>query len=177
MKHQIGLALALGRLKRRGRLPASARFLLAGRVSQGWNTRLFQHLVRRDGLEPHVRYLGPVTAIEEIYSAADWILLPSLWEGLPNAALEGHACERPLLLSHAANLDGIMADGQTGFEFSTGWIEPMAAAVERALATPAEVAREMGRAGRQRVLERFSNQKVIGDIVALYDEFLPLRRG
>jgi glycosyltransferase involved in cell wall biosynthesis len=177
MKHQIGLAMALGRLKRRGRLPESARFLLAGRISQGWNTQLFRYLVRRHGLEAHIRYLGPVTAIEEIYGAADWVVLPSLWEGLPNAALEGHACERPLLLSHAANLDGIMAEGETGFEFPTGYIEPMASAIERALATPAETAREMGRAGRQRVLERFSNPKVIGDIVALYDELLGARKG
>ena len=176
MKHQIGLVMALGRLKRRGRLPESARFLLAGRISQGWNTRAFQYLVRQNGLGAHIRYLGPVTAIEEIYSAADWVVLPSLWEGLPNAALEGHACERPLLLSHAANLDGIMADGTTGFEFATGWIQPIADAIERALATPAEVAREMGRAGRQRLLERFSNQKVLGDLISLYDELLPLRK-
>jgi glycosyltransferase involved in cell wall biosynthesis len=176
MKHQIGLVMALGRLKRRGRLPESARFLLAGRISQGWNTRVFQYLVRRNQLESHIRYLGPVTAIEEIYSAADWVVLPSLWEGLPNAALEGHACERPLLLSHAANLDGIMADGTTGYEFPTGAIEPMVQAIERALSTPAEVAQQMGRAGRQRVLERFSNQKVMGDLVALYDELLPLRK-
>jgi glycosyltransferase involved in cell wall biosynthesis len=176
MKHQIGLVMALGRLKRRGRLPDSARFLLAGRISQGWNTRVFQYLVRRNELEANIRYLGPVTAIEEIYSAADWVVLPSLWEGLPNAALEGHACERPLLLSHAANLDGIMADGSTGFEFPTGAIEPIVQAIERALATPAEAARAMGRAGRQRVLERFSNQKVLGDLVALYDELLRLRK-
>jgi glycosyltransferase involved in cell wall biosynthesis len=176
MKNQIGLVLALGRLKRRGRLPASARFLLAGRISQGWNTRLFRYLVRRHALEEHIRYLGPVTAIEEIYSASDWVVLPSLWEGLPNAALEGHACERPLLLSHAANLDGIMAHEHTGFEFAVGAIEPIAKAIERALDTPAERAREMGRAGRQRVLERFANQKVLGDIVALYDELL-LRKG
>jgi glycosyltransferase involved in cell wall biosynthesis len=176
MKHQIGLVLALGRLKRRGRLPESARFLLAGRISQGWNTRVFQYLVRRNRLESHIRYLGPVTAIEEIYSAADWVVLPSLWEGLPNAALEGHACERPLLLSHAANLDGIMADGTTGFEFATGAIEPIVQAIDRALSTPAEAAREMGRAGRQRVLERFANQKVIGELVALYDELLRLRK-
>jgi glycosyltransferase involved in cell wall biosynthesis len=175
-KHQIGLVMALGRLKRDGKLPESARFLLAGRVSQGWNTRAFQYLVRKNHLESHVRYLGPVTAIEEIYSAADWVVLPSLWEGLPNAALEGHACERPLLLSHAANLDGIMADGATGFEFATGFIAPMAAAIERALSTPAEVAREMGRAGRQRILERFSNQKVLGELVGLYDELLPRRK-
>jgi glycosyltransferase involved in cell wall biosynthesis len=124
-----------------------------------------------------VRYLGPVAGIEEIYAAADWVILPSLWEGLPNAALEGHACERPLLLSHAANLDGIMADGETGFEFRTGAIEPLAQAIARALATPAEAAQAMGRAGRVRVLQRFSNEKVMNDLIALYHELLPRRMG
>lgn len=176
MKHQIGLVMALGRLKREGKLPESARFVLAGRISQGWNTRAFRYLVRRNRLEAHIRYLGPVTAIEEVYGAADWVVLPSLWEGLPNAALEGHACERPLLLSHAANLDGIMADGTTGFEFPTGFVAPMASAIERALATPADVAREMGRAGRRRVLERFSNEKVLGELLGLYDELLRPRK-
>jgi glycosyltransferase involved in cell wall biosynthesis len=177
MKHQLGLAAALGRLRRRGQLPPTARFLLAGRVSQGWTSWLFRQLVRRYRLEEHVRYLGPVAAIEEIYAAADWVILPSLWEGLPNAALEGHACERPLLLSHAANLDGIMANGETGFEFRTGAIEPLAQAIRRALATPAEEAQAMGSAGRRRVLERFANDKVMNDVVALYDELLPRRFG
>jgi glycosyltransferase involved in cell wall biosynthesis len=177
MKHQLGLAAALGRLKRRGQLPPTARFLLAGRVSQGWTSWLFRQLVRRYGLAEQVRYLGPVAAIEEIYAVADWVILPSLWEGLPNAALEGHACERPLLLSHAANLDGIMANGETGFEFRTGAIEPLAQAIRRALATPAEEAQAMGSAGRRRVLERFANDKVMNDVVALYDELLPRRFG
>ena len=177
MKHQLGLAAALGRLKRRGQLPPRARFLLAGRVSQGWTSQLFRRLVRSRGLQEHVRYLGPVAGIEEIYAAADWVILPSLWEGLPNAALEGHACERPLLLSHAANLDGIMADGETGFEFRTGAIEPLAQAIARALATPAEAAQAMGRAGRVRVLQRFSNEKVMNDLIALYHELLPRRMG
>lgn len=175
MKHQLGLVAALARLKRRGQLPPTARFLLAGRVSQGWTSRLFQHLVRRNHLEEYVRYLGPVAEIEEIYAAADWVIMPSLWEGLPNAALEGHACERPLLLSRAANLDGIMADGATGFEFRTGAVEPMLQAIARALAIPDEQARAMGSAGRKRVLERFANEKVMNDIIALYDELLPRR--
>jgi glycosyltransferase involved in cell wall biosynthesis len=177
MKHQLGLAMALGRLKRRGQLPPTARFLFAGRVSQGWTSQLFRLLVRRHGLDDQVRFLGPVTDIEEIYAAADWVILPSLWEGLPNAALEGHACERPLLLSHAANLDGIMADGETGFEFRSGHVEPMAQAILRALAMTAEDARAMGRAGRQRVMERFSNERVMNDLIALYAELLPRKIG
>jgi len=177
MKHQLGLAVALGRLKQRGLLPATAQFLFAGRISQGWTSSLFRRLVRKHGLESHVRYLGPVAGIEEIYSAVDWVILPSLWEGLPNAALEGHACERPLLLSHAANLDGILAHGETGFEFASGYIEPMAQAIARALATPAEQAQAMGRAGRQRVLAQFANDKVMNHLIALYHELLSRRKG
>ena len=35
----------------------------------------------------------------------------------------------------------------------------------------------MGRAGRVRVLQRFSNEKVMNDLIALYHELLPRRMG
>jgi glycosyltransferase involved in cell wall biosynthesis len=69
-----------------------------------------------------------------------------------------------------------MADGESGFEFRTGAIEPLVQAIRRALATPAEEARGMGSAGRRRVLENFGNEKVMSYLVALYDELLPQRR-
>jgi glycosyltransferase involved in cell wall biosynthesis len=49
----------------------------------------------------------------------------------------------------------------------------MLQAIARALAIPDEQARAMGSAGRKRVLERFSNERVMNDIIALYDELLP----
>jgi len=176
MKHQVGAVAAFGRLKRRGELPANARLLLVGRGQMALVERAVRFLVRRHGLEEQVRRIPPVTAVEELYAAADWVLLPSLWEGLPNVALEGHACERPLLLSHAANLDGIVDDGATGYEFATGRVAPLADALRRALATPPERMRQMGVLGRQRLAARFAPEVVMGAVTGLYDELLA-RRG
>jgi glycosyltransferase involved in cell wall biosynthesis len=176
MKHQLGAVAALGRLKRRGQLPRDATLVLAGHTSQGLYDRALRLLVRRHSLDDQVRRIQPVVAVEDLYAAADWVLLPSLWEGLPNAALEAHACERPLLLSHAANLDAIAADGETGHEFPTGRVAPLAAAIRRALDTPPEEARAMGARGRQRILARFAAGTILGQVIALYDELLA-RRG
>jgi glycosyltransferase involved in cell wall biosynthesis len=178
-KHQLGLVMAVGRLKRRGRLPPDAMFLLAGRVFDGGVARALPALMRAQGVADRFRYLGPQKDMTELYAASNWVLLPSLYEGLPNAALEAHACARPLLMSHSANLDAIMEPGRTGLEFATGWVEPLAAALEEALAMPAARLEEMGRAGRTRVLARFDPARALQSVIDLYDELLAgrARRG
>ena len=59
--------------------------------------------------------------------------MPSLYAGLANAALEGCAAGLPAILSHAANVDGIVQPGDTGWEVPT--LRPTIAA------TPAIVAK------------------------------------
>ena len=176
-KNQLGLCLALGRLKAQGRLPAGATVLLAGRVYDRVVGGLMPRLARRYGIEEHLRDLGPVKDIVSLYAAADWILLPSLWEGLPNAAIEAHACARPLLLTADANIDGILEEGVTGHQFPTLSVAGMAAAMDRAFATPPDRAAAMGRAGRDRVLPMFHPDRVMGETVALYDALLARRGG
>ena len=54
-----------------------------------------------------------------LYHAADALVMPSLWEGLPNAVLEAHASGLPAVVSHAANIDRLVLDGESGFEVPT----------------------------------------------------------
>jgi glycosyltransferase involved in cell wall biosynthesis len=176
-KNQLGLCVALGRLKARGRVPDGATVLLAGRVYDRTVGALMPRLARRYGIEGHLRYLGPVKDIVSLYAAADWILLPSLWEGLPNAAIEAHACARPLLLTADANVDGILEEGVTGHQFPTLSVAGMADALDRAFATPPDRVVEMGLAGRARVLPMFGADRVMGETVRLYDELLARRDG
>lgn len=176
-KHQLGLFWALGQLRRLGRLHDDARFLLAGRVFNPIVQTLCDRISQRFGLHNHVRYLGPRRDITELYGAADWVMLPSLWEGLPNAAIEGHACARPLLLSADANMDQIMLDGVTGYQFDTLLIPPLMGAIETALSTPGERAREMGLAGQARVRERFNPERVLASLTDLYERLLVERAG
>ena len=81
-----------------------------------------------------------------LYQAADVAVLPSLWEGLPNAVLEALACGLPAVVSHAANIDGIVTDG-AGFEVPTFAHGPLADALARITALSDDQRRAMGTAG------------------------------
>jgi glycosyltransferase involved in cell wall biosynthesis len=172
-KHQLGLLLGLDRLAQRGQLPEDVVLLLAGRGRGAAYDRLTQLLCDLPRLRPQVRLLGNQTDVLSLYWAADVLCLPSLWEGLPNAALEGCACGLPALLSHAANLDGIVAAGDNGWEVSTGDHRALAELLRRqVLPASPEVLASMGQRGRQRMLDRFAPERVLDEMLTLYHERL-----
>jgi glycosyltransferase involved in cell wall biosynthesis len=115
---------------------------------------------------------GAESDMRSLYWAADLMVLFSLWEGLPNVALEAAACGTPSLLSHAANLDGIVEPGVTGWEVKTGIPSALAAGLATALATPRSERLAMGRRGRDRVVTMFSPDRVLAETLAVYDSLL-----
>jgi glycosyltransferase involved in cell wall biosynthesis len=171
-KHQIGLALALAKLKRAGRLPANVRVLLAGRNRDRLVAAVLPRLLAWLGLAEVVRFLGTVSEMLSLYHAADALVLPSLFEGLPNAVLEAHACGLPAVVSHAANIDGIVVHGESGFEAPTFDHDALAEAVARMLAASADERRAMGERGRAHVAATFSVDRVLDETVRLYDGLL-----
>jgi glycosyltransferase involved in cell wall biosynthesis len=174
-KHQVGLLLALSRLARTsksGRLPDEVVVLLPGRRSLALVDRLARRIAARPELRGAVRITGTEDNMRELYWASDLLVLPSLWEGLPNVALEACASGLPAILSHAANLDGIVAPGETGWEVPTGRQRPLVDALAAALALPPERWRAMGRAGRERVARLFRPERVLSETLATYDALL-----
>lgn len=175
-KNHLGLCAAVAWGIRSGYLkPSLFSIVLAGRVYDNWVARAFHAMLRSFGLSDVFSYLGPVQDVERLYAAADYVLLPSLYEGLPNAALEAHACGLPLVMSRSANLDGIMKPGETGFEFETLRMDALARALAQAIAVPEDERRRMGDAGRKRVLARFDPDEALQDTLRLYDELLRAR--
>ena len=78
----------------------------------------------------------------------------------------------PAVVSHAANVDRIVLDGESGFEVPTFRKRALAEALARLLATPAEQRRRMGQRGRAHVAAVFSPERVLAETVALYDSLL-----
>ena len=147
-KHQVGLLLALSRLAKHGRLPDDVVLLMPGRRSHVLVEWLVKRLAARPELRGAVRVIGTESNMRELYWASDLLVLFSLWEGLPNVALEACASGLPAILSHAANLDGIVAPGETGWEVPTGRGGPLARALAEALVAARALARDgSGRAG------------------------------
>ena len=106
-----------------------------------------------------------------LYQAADVAVLPSLWEGLPNAVLEALACGLPAVVSHAANIDGIVTEG-AGFEVPTFAHGALADALARITALSDDERRAMGARGRAHIADNFSTTRVLGEMVDLYDRLL-----
>jgi glycosyltransferase involved in cell wall biosynthesis len=171
-KHQLGLGVALAALHRAGKLPANVRVLLAGRKRDKIYSRVVPVGMKLLGLADHVTYLEPVKDMLRLYHAADVLVMPSLFEGMPNAVLEAHACGLPAVVSHAANRDGIVIDGQTGFESRT--LDPLglADAIAKMLAMTHEQRVAFGALGRLHVAERFHPDRILEETVALYEGLL-----
>jgi UDP-glucose:(heptosyl)LPS alpha-1,3-glucosyltransferase len=119
-----------------------------------------------------VRFVGTVSEMLPLYHAADALVLPSLYEGLPNAVLEAHACGLPAVVSHAANIDQIVVDGVSGFEVPTFDHEALAEALARMLAASDDERRAMGARGRAHVAATFGVDRILAETVRLYDELL-----
>jgi UDP-glucose:(heptosyl)LPS alpha-1,3-glucosyltransferase len=167
---------ALWKLRRERRLPAHVRVLLAGRTRGVLYTRVVRALVSLFGLSAHVRFLGPVTDMVSLYHAADAVLLPSLYEGMPNAVIEGQACGLPALVSRAANEDGLVIEGETGFEVPTADSDDLAQALARLCAMTADARAQFGARGRAHVTSTLDPAAILAQIVGLYDRLLASKR-
>lgn len=71
--------------------------------------------VRDLGLGDVLRFLGRVDDPRPVYDAADLVVLPSLYEGMPNVVLEAMAMGVPVVATAVAGSVELVEDSVTGF--------------------------------------------------------------
>jgi glycosyltransferase involved in cell wall biosynthesis len=71
-------------------------------------------LVAKLGLGDKVRFLGHRGDVPQLLSAADLLVMPSLSEGLPLAAIEAMAAGRPVVGFDAGGMSEVVTDGVNG---------------------------------------------------------------
>jgi glycosyltransferase involved in cell wall biosynthesis len=123
----------------------------------------------RLGLGAQVRFLGHRPDVPELLQAADVVVLPSLYEGLPLVAVEVLAAGRPLVATRVDGTPEVVTDGETGLLVAPADASALAGAIGRMLAAPALGAR-LGAAGRKFVAEHFTLERQIADTVGVYRE-------
>jgi glycosyltransferase involved in cell wall biosynthesis len=97
-----------------------------------------------------VRFAGPVADVRDWLAAADVVVLPSRWEGLPLTALEAMATGRAVVASDVAGLTEVVAP-EAGALVPPERAEPLAEALLRRLLDPA-LARAEGAAAARHAL-------------------------
>lgn len=119
------------------------------------------------GLEKAVRFLGWVEDAQRLMLGGDIIVVPSRWEGFGLVTLEAMRHRRPLVASAVSALPEIIVDGETGYLVPADDLLALTDALHKLLADP-ELARQMGRAGHQRLVEVFSVEKMVKATADLY---------
>lgn len=111
-------------------------------------------------------YLDSQKALNEFYAAADLLVNPSLYETFGLTNIEAMACQTPVAAFGACTMPEILGS-------SCGWIAPevsakaLADTIVRAF-SGRDVLEEKGRAGRRRVEEVFSEEKMLDAFEELY---------
>lgn len=109
--------------------------------------------IRGCGLAERFQFLGPRSDMPDLYSAADVVVLPSLWEGFPNSVVEAMACETPVIVSDVSDNRTIVESGVSGFVFASGDRTGLVKALEVMMQATEGERRTMGRRASQRVQE------------------------
>src|SRR6185295_10776639 len=126
----------------------------------------------RLGVNDRVCFLGHRDDAPALVAMADFTLLPSRWEGMPYIVLESMAAARPVVATPVDGARDIVVDGKTGFlarEISTA---ALAEAVRSLLALSVPQRATMGAAGRERVLSRWTVDRMVDGMIAVYAEAL-----
>jgi UDP-glucose:(heptosyl)LPS alpha-1,3-glucosyltransferase len=95
------------------------------------NAPHYQEIARRLGLSARVSWLGPRRDVEHLFSAADVVALPALYEPFGNVHLEALACGVPVLASARSGGSEVVTSGRNG------WVvpEPVPAKIAEGLVT------------------------------------------
>ena len=165
---QKGHAVLLEALKLlEGQPPRIQAFLFGEGPDEGALKKMASAL----GIEDRVHFMGVVANGAEAMQNIDCILMPSLWEGMPNAVLEAMALGKPVIASRIPGMDELVQDGRTGLLFTPGNAAELARALS-SLARDRNRGRAMGQCARALVSQKFSLHTTVAATMALYDRLL-----
>ncbi len=156
-------------------LPA-VRFLVAG---EGSSLEGMERLAATLGVKDRVRFLGRISQenLPKIYAACDLFVLPSVsrLEAFGIVALEAMATGKPVVVADIPGVREVIEDGREGLLADPVNPQDLAEKMRRLVEDPA-LRLEMGRRGREKVLANFTTEKVVDQLLTVYDGVVPKAR-
>lgn len=144
----------LGQLDNTSPLPM---LLLAGRFESKTNDLI--QLSMELNIFARVRFLGAVSDISGLASAADLLVHSATMEGMPNAVLEGMACGLPVVATDIPGIREIVGDDQKNYLVAPGDDKTMAEKI-MGFYKDGLLRKSLGNANKKRIEQHFSIEKM-----------------
>jgi len=137
-------------------------------VGEGPLRDQLEETARTYALDGRLRFLGHRDDVPRLIAAADAVVLPSAYEGLPNVVLEAMRFRKPVVATAAPGTTEVVVNNETGLLVPVGDVMLLARAIRDVVRDPA-LARRLGEAGRARVDTQFRAETMIAQFAELYE--------
>lgn len=138
---------------------------------QGEWKEMLQGMIDERGLQDCVRLNGPTKDIGKEYAESSMLVMSSHYEGFPMVMIEAMACGLPAVcFDFKCGPRDIIEEGENGLIVRDGDVEGLAEAIVK-LMRDEELRKRMGE-NAKRVVETYSEEKVMNKWVSLYEEIV-----
>jgi glycosyltransferase involved in cell wall biosynthesis len=123
------------------------------------------------GIAPRVYFAGWRADVPAILAAAEMLVLPSRWEGMPNVVLEAMAAGKPVVVRRVEGTEELLGDLGREQIVDAGPKELLADRVIHFAQNP-QLAADLGRKNQQRAIQLFSIETMVEKYERLYDSLV-----
>lgn len=145
-------------------------------VGQGPERDRLTSLIERLAITDLVRLLGYRADVRQILTAFDVYVNSSVTEGVSLTILEAMAAALPVVATRVGGTPEVVVDGQTGLLVSSRNPKEIAHALNSIQQHP-DWGRQLGAAGRTRVVDRFSIEGMVAEYASAYHSIDRAGRG
>jgi len=145
-------------------------------VGQGIFRPQMERIVAELGIQDSVALLGLRRDVVDLLQQSWGFVMPSRWEGMPNALLEAMACGLPCIATRVSGSEDIISDGVNGLLVEPEQPAEMAQALRRVIEDTG-LAHRLGKEGRATAMREYRLDTVVERCLELYRSLLGSKKG
>jgi glycosyltransferase involved in cell wall biosynthesis len=153
------------------RIPLAECWIVGGDFGDGSYGRSLQAQAQARGLCQSIKFCGYSSNVRNDMEKASLLVVPSRIEAFGMVAIEAMSLGLPVVACRTGGLQEIVAHRETGLLVPPGDSAQMANAMIQILSNPS-LAKRMGQAGKSRVQELFTTNKMTASFADFYDTLL-----
>ena len=126
------------------------------------------------GVSDALVFTGHITddrLFRSAFASSDVFVLPSEYEAFGIVLLEAMMCEKPCIASAVGGTSEAVVHNETGLLVEYGNADELADVISGVLSDP-QKAKEMGKKGKERVLRKFTWERIATEIEKVYEELV-----
>lgn len=120
-----------------------------------------------------VSYLGEYLDVVPAIQACDVVVLPSYREGIPRVLLEAMALEKPFVTTRVPGCEDVTIEHVNGLLCEPRSVPSLKAAMAQMLDLGEEKRKEMGKAGRKLIEEKYDEVIIVREYEKLLERIKP----